>query len=69
MTATKPGPTETGGGDKRQSEIDERLDRELAETFPASDPPSVTSPAAGEEPKPRDEDRPNAAGKTDGTPA
>ncbi|MGV6875056.1 hypothetical protein ACUSIJ_20485 [Pseudochelatococcus sp. B33] len=77
MTAAKPGPAETdGGGDGRQPPgVDERLDRELAETFPASDPPSVINPAAGEEPKThggepgRDEDQAQETEETDDTPA
>lgn len=61
MTTTKPGPAHTPGDDGReQARVDERLDRELAETFPASDPPSVISPASGdraqaEESEPRDD--------------
>lgn len=51
MTAAKPDVTGSDGDHidrQRASEIDKRLDRELAETFPASDPPSITSPAASE---------------------
>ncbi len=28
--------------DRKKRELDERLDRELAQSFPASDPPKVT---------------------------
>jgi len=35
---------ETSKQRRRREELDVQLDRELEETFPASDPPKVTSP-------------------------
>lgn len=34
---------------KKQEEADRRLDKELSDTFPASDVPSVTQPGGGQE--------------------
>lgn len=50
MTTSK---TETK--DDRQRKLDEELDRQLEQTFPASDPPEVTRPRAEKpiKPKPR----------------
>jgi hypothetical protein len=45
--------------DERQA-LEEELDRELEQTFPASDPPKITrsSPRTQITPKPQIEDRP-----------
>ncbi len=66
MTTPKPGPASTPDDPLgEQARIDERLDRELAETFPASDPPSVISPVSGDrtptENDERDKDAPGPA--------
>lgn len=52
MTTSRTGSPQAGA--------DERLDRELADTFPASDTPSAISPSGGEEPRlgPRPEAEP-----------
>ncbi|MGE0044426.1 MAG: hypothetical protein AB7J28_07950 [Hyphomonadaceae bacterium] len=39
---------------KTKREIEEELDRELEDTFPASDPPSITQPVPDE---PEEDDR------------
>ncbi|HTE80069.1 MAG TPA: hypothetical protein VK634_05180 [Reyranella sp.] len=50
MSKTKPSrssprkgetPSKRSKEDARQGEVDRRLDEELAESFPASDPPSI----------------------------
>ncbi|MGI6245710.1 MAG: hypothetical protein ACOYJQ_08075 [Pseudochelatococcus sp.] len=60
MTATGSGASGNGRKDasvphgetekeRDKAEVQRRLDEELAETFPASDAPSVTQPGAGQE--------------------
>jgi len=43
-TKTKSERSETQGREKSAKKRQERLDRELEDSFPASDPPSVTQP-------------------------
>lgn len=74
MTTTKPDPADTNGGDGRTlADIDKRLDEQLAQTFPASDPPSAINPGSGEDPKPRGSHKPDAepegTGRKNETPA
>jgi hypothetical protein len=38
---------------ERRRKIDDKLDEALRETFPASDPVSVTQPAPADEPQPK----------------
>lgn len=58
MTTPKPVPASTPDDPLgEQARIDERLDRELAETFPASDPPSVISPVSGDRTRTEDDER------------
>ena len=42
---------------KTKKELDEELDRGLKESFPGSDPVSVTQPAPSPPPKDRDKDK------------
>ncbi|HLT90511.1 MAG TPA: hypothetical protein VKZ85_06165 [Woeseiaceae bacterium] len=39
--------------DRKKRELDERLDRELAQSFPASDPPKVTLGVSAKKPESR----------------
>ena len=44
-TKTDKKPKQENSGKDKQTALDRELDRELADSFPASDPPSVTQPS------------------------
>ena len=44
-TKTDKKPKQENLGKDKQTPLDRELDRELADSFPASDPPSVTQPS------------------------
>ncbi|PZR91523.1 MAG: hypothetical protein DLM68_03235 [Hyphomicrobiales bacterium] len=44
MPGTPESPKRESPGNDRKKRLDRELDRELADSFPASDPPSVTQP-------------------------
>ncbi|MFT0892985.1 hypothetical protein [Pseudochelatococcus sp. G4_1912] len=53
MTKTKAGSSEKTSSNaemRRKAAMEDRLDEELAETFPASDAPTVTRAGAGQDP-------------------
>jgi hypothetical protein len=51
-----------------KDKMDAQLDEALAETFPASDPPAMTEPAAAASPAPKRSKR-SPTGKTGGAPS
>ncbi|MBB3807968.1 hypothetical protein [Pseudochelatococcus contaminans] len=51
MTASHHGPIDDDSNGRSKEEADERLDEELEDSFPASDPPAAISPGSGEDPK------------------
>jgi len=46
----KPTDADEKAAERRRAEIDRRLDQELADTFPASDPPSILRDGAPQPP-------------------
>jgi len=52
------------GDEKERKEIEDELDRELADTFPASDPPNITRARPDREFTPPDDGKPRPKPET-----